>query len=236
LEEFIGFGLVSLVILGLFLGMKKIFNRKKNLFEYDDEIILDNNIVHYGPFSGSLMYPHRKFIFLLAFSSSFLSADWTRTIDGWGINSYSNENLVIHKTGEDTSTNFYLEMARPFCITSEPTVTIPIGNSKFSIDSEIEATMTVDRGKPKDIVLEVGNIIGESPNFDYVLKIAYFPSIRGGKTFDIKFDSNSSLDDMSFSIAGMSHAIKHSERMCMSGYDFQEPEIQETSLISVKSS
>jgi hypothetical protein len=231
LEEFIGFGLVSLVILGLFLGMKKIFNRKKNLFEYDDEIILDNNIVHYGPFSGSLMYPHRKFIFLLAFSSSFLSADWTRTIDGWGINSYSNENLVIHKTGEDTSTNFYLEMARPFCITSEPTVTIPIGNSKFSIDSEIEATMTVDRGKPKDIVLEVGNIIGESPNFDYVLKIAYFPSIRGGKTFDIKFDSNSSLDDMSFSIAGMPHAIKHSERMCMSGYDFQEPEIQETSLI-----
>ena len=231
MEEFIGFGLVSLVVLGLFLGMKKIFNRKKNLFEYDDEIILDNNIVHYGPFSGSLMYPHRKFIFLLAFSSSFLSADWTRTIDGWGINSYSNENLVIHKTGEDTSTNFYLEMARPFCITSEPTVTIPIGNSKFSIDSEIEATMTVDRGKPKDIVLEVGNIIGESPNFDYVLKIAYFPSIRGGKTFDIKFDSNSSLDDMSFSIAGMSHAIKHSERMCMSGYDFQEPEIQETSLI-----
>jgi hypothetical protein len=177
------------------------------------------------------MHPHRKFIFLLAFSSSFLSADWTRTIDGWGINSYSNENLVLHKTGEDTSTNFYLEMARPFCITSDPTVTIPIGNSKFSIDSEIEANMTVDRGKPKDIVLEVGNIIGESPNFDYVLKIAYFPSIRGGKTFDIKFDSNSSLDDMSFSIAGMSHAIKHSERMCMSGYDFQEPEIQETSLI-----
>jgi hypothetical protein len=231
LEEFIGFGLVSLIVLGLFLGMKKIFNRKKNLFEYDDEIILDNKIVHYGPFSGSLMYPHRKFIFLLAFSSSFLSADWTRTIDGWGINSYSNENLVIHKTGEDTSTNFYLEMARPFCITSEPTVTIPIGNSKFSIDSEIEATMTVDRGKPKNIILEVGNIIGESPNFDYVLKIAYFPSIRGGKNFDIKFDSNSSLDDMSFSIAGMSHAIKHSERMCMSGYDFQEPEIQETSLI-----
>ena len=231
MEEFIGFGLVSLVVLGLFLGMKRIFSKKKNLFEYDDEIILDNKIVHYGPFSGSLMYPHRKFIFLLAFSSSFLSADWTRTIDGWGINSYSNENLVIHKTGEDTSTNFYLEMARPFCITSEPTVTIPIGNSKFSIDSEIEATMTVDRGKPKDIVLEVGNIIGESPNFDYVLKIAYFPSIRGGKTFDIKFDSNSSLDDMSFSIAGMSHAIKHSERMCMSGYDFQEPEIQETSLI-----
>ena len=231
MEEFIGFGLVSLIVLGLFLGIKKITKKKKTLFEYDDEIVLDNNIVHYGPFSGSVMYPHRKFIFLLAFSSSFLSADWTRTIDGWGIDSYSDVNLILHKTGEDTSTNFYLEMARPFCITSEPTLTIPIGNSKYSIESEIEATMTVDRGKPKDIVLEVGNIIGDSPHLDYVLKLAYFPSMRDAKTFNIKFASNSSLDDMSFTIEGMTHAIKHSERMCMSGYDLQEPEITETSHI-----
>jgi hypothetical protein len=166
LEEFIGFGLVGLVILGLFFGIKKITKKKKSLFEYDDEIILDNKIVHYGPFSGSVMYPHRKFIFLLAFSSSFLSADWTRTIDGWGIDSYSDVNLILHKTGDDTSTNFYLEMARPFCILSEPTLTIPVGNTKYSEDDEIQATMTVDRGKPKDIVLEVRNIIGDSPNLD----------------------------------------------------------------------
>ena len=98
MEEFIGFGLVSLIVLGLFFSIKKITKKKKSLFEYDDEIILDNNIVHYGPFSGSVMYPHRKFIFLLAFSSSFLSADWTRTIDGWGIDSYSDVNLILHKT------------------------------------------------------------------------------------------------------------------------------------------
>jgi len=231
LEEFIGFGLVVLIALGLFFGIRKIIRKKRNLFEYDDEIILDNKIVHYGPFSGSVMYPHRKFIFLLAFSSSFLSADWTRTIDGWGIDSYSDVNLILHKTGDDTSTNFYLEMARPFCITSEPTLTIPIGNSKYSIESEIEATMTVDRGKPKDIILEVGNIIGDSPNLDYVLKLAYFPSMRDAKTFNIKFNNSTSLGDISFTIEGMMHAIKHSERMCMSGYDLEEPEITETSLI-----
>lgn len=231
MEEFIGFGLVVLIALGLFFGIRKIIRKKRNLFEYDDEIILDNKIVHYGPFSGSVMYPHRKFIFLLAFSSSFLSADWTRTIDGWGIDSYSDVNLILHKTGDDTSTNFYLEMARPFCITSEPTLTIPIGNSKYSIESEIEATMTVDRGKPKDIILEVGNIIGDSPNLDYVLKLAYFPSMRDAKTFNIKFNNSTSLGDISFTIEGMMHAIKHSERMCMSGYDLEEPEITETSLI-----
>ena len=231
MEEFIGFGLVGLVILGLFFGIKKITKKKKSLFEYDDEIILDNNIVHYGPFSGSVMYPHRKFIFLLAFSSSFLSADWTRTIDGWGIDSYSDVNLILQKTGEDTSTNLYLEMARPFCILSEPTLTIPVGNTKYSEDDAIKATMTVDRGKSKEIVLGVQNVIGEGSDVDYVLKLYYFPSLRDAKSFDIKFGNGSPFKDMSFSIAGLSHAIKHSERMCMSGFDLEEPEITETSRI-----
>lgn len=231
MEEYFGFGLIGLVLVVVFLGIKKIITRKKDLFEYEDEIILDEKMLHYGPFSGSFMYPHRKFILLLTVSSSFLSADWTRTIDGWGIDSYSNENLILHKTGNDTSTNFYLEMARPFCVTSDPTITAPVGNTKYSEDDEIKATMTVDRGKPKDIVLEVGNIIGEGSSIDYVLKLAYFPSIREGKTFEIKFGNSSSLQDMSFTIEGLSHVIKHSERMCMSGLDIYESEMQETSFI-----
>ena len=231
MEEVIGFGLLALMVITGGLGIKTLFKPKKALFEYEDEIILDEKMLHYGPFSGSFMYPHRKFILLLTVSSSFLSADWTRTIDGWGIDTYSNENLILHKTGNDTSTNFYLEMARPFCVTSEPTITAPVGNTKYSEDDEIKATMTVDRGKPKDIVLEVGNIIGEGSNIDYVLKLAYFPSIREGKTFEIKFDNSSSLQDMSFTIEGMSYAIKHSERMCMSGLDIYESEMQETNLI-----
>ena len=231
MEEVIGFGLLALMVITGGLGIKRLFKPKKDFFEYEDEIILDEKMLHYGPFSGSFMYPHRKFILLLTVSSSFLSADWTRTIDGWGIDSYSNENLILHKTGNDTSTNFYLEMARPFCVTSDPTITAPVGNTKYSEDDEIKATMTVDRGKPKDIVLEVGNIIGEGSNIDYVLKLAYFPSIREGKTFEIKFGNSSSLQDMSFTIEGLSHAIKHSERMCMSGMDIYESEMQETNLI-----
>jgi len=231
MEEVIGFGLFALMVITAGLGIKRLFKPKKDFFEYEDEIILDEKMLHYGPFSGSFMYPHRKFILLLTVSSSFLSADWTRTIDGWGIDTYSNENLILHKTGNDTSTNFYLEMARPFCVTSEPTITAPVGNTKYSEDDEIKATMTVDRGKPKDIVLEVGNIIGEGSNIDYVLKLAYFPSIREGKTFEIKFGNSSSLQDMSFTIEGLSYAIKHSERMCMSGLDIYESEMQETNLI-----
>ena len=231
MEEVIGFGLLALMVITAGLGIKRLFKPKKDFFKYEDEIILDEKMLHYGPFSGSFMYPHRKFILLLTVSSSFLSADWTRTIDGWGIDTYSNENLILHKTGNDTSTNFYLEMARPFCVTSEPTITAPVGNTKYSEDDEIKATMTVDRGKPKDIVLEVGNIIGEGSSIDYVLKLAYFPSIREGKTFEIKFGNSSSLQDMSFTIEGMSHAIKHSERMCMSGLDIYESEMQETNLI-----
>ena len=231
MEEVIGFGLLGLIVFTVGLGIKRLLKPKKDLFEYEDEIILDDKMVHFGPFSGSPMYKHHKFIFLLMVSSSFLSADWTRTIDGWGIDSYSNENLVLHKTGNDTSTNFYLEMARPFCVTSEPTITAPVGNTNYSEDDEIKATMTVDRSKPKDIVLKVGNIIGEGPNIDYVFKLKYILSIRDGKSFEIKFGNESRLKDMSFTIEGLPHAIKHSERMCMSSYDIYESDIQETNYI-----
>ena len=232
MEEVIGFGLLALMVITGGLGIKRLFKPKKALFEYEDEIILDEKMLHYGPFSGSFMYPHRKFILLLTVSSSFLSADWDiRTIDGWGIDSYSNENLIMHKTSDSTKSNLYLEMARPFCITSEPTITTPVGNTNYSENDDIKATMTVDRGKPKDILLQIGNILGEGPNIDYVFKLAYFPSFRNGKTFHIKFDNDTRLEDMSFTIEGLSNAMKQSEKMCMSTYDFYEEEMQETNLI-----
>ncbi|MDA9903626.1 hypothetical protein N9X19_01260 [Gammaproteobacteria bacterium] len=232
MEEVIGFGLLALMVITVGLGIKRLFKPKKALFEYEDEIILDEKMLHYGPFSGSFMYPHRKFILLLTVSSSFLSADWDiRTIDGWGIDSYSNENLIMHKTSDSTKSNLYLEMARPFCITSEPTITTPVGNTNYSENDDIKATMTVDRGKPKEILLQIGNILGEGPNIDYVFKLAYFPSFRNGKTFHIKFNNDTRLEDMSFTIEGLSNAMKQSEKMCMSTYDFYEEEMQETNLI-----
>jgi hypothetical protein len=232
MEEFIGFGLLTLMVITGGLGIKRMLKPKKALFEYEDEIILDEKMLHYGPFSGSFMYPHRKFILLLTVSSSFLSADWDiRTIDGWGIDSYSNENLIMHKTSDSTKSNLYLEMARPFCITSEPTITTPVGNTNYSENDGIKATMTVDRGKPKEILLRIGNILGEGPDIDYVFKLAYFPSFRNGKTFHIKFDNDTRLEDMSFTIEGLSNAIKQSEKMCMSSYDFYKEEMQETSFI-----
>ena len=232
MEEVIGFGLLALMVITAGLGIKRLFKPNKDFFKYEDEIILDEKMLHYGPFSGSFMYPHRKFILLLTVSSSFLSADWDiRTIDGWGIDSYSNENLIMHKTSDSTKSNLYLEMARPFCITSEPTITTPVGNTNYSENDDIKATMTVDRGKPKEILLKIGNILGEGPDIDYVFKLAYFPSFRNGKTFHIKFDNDTRLEDMSFTIEGLSNAMEHSEKMCMSSYDLEEPEMQETNLI-----
>ena len=50
MEEFIGYGLVGVIVLLLVLGVKKLFTKKKNSYDYEDEIILDNDMVHYGPF------------------------------------------------------------------------------------------------------------------------------------------------------------------------------------------
>tara|TARA_B100001027_G_scaffold185650_1_gene137989 strand:- start:245 stop:925 length:681 start_codon:yes stop_codon:yes gene_type:complete len=223
MEEYIGFGLVALILVGLFLTIKKIFTKKKKLHE--DEIILDNDMVHYGPFSGSLDKSYRKHILLLAVSSSFLAADIElRTIDNWGISSWDNETLLLQKTSYDTNSNLYIEMERPFCICTDPVITTDSGNTNYNIGDRIEAVMTVDEHKPKKIVFDVKSI---SDNGSYLLKPKYYPSLRYAEIIKIKFAQNVDMDEMVFNTRGMSSAMKQSERICFSEYPLNESEIED---------
>jgi hypothetical protein len=225
MEEFIGFGLVAFFITGLVLTIRKVFTKKKDLYEYEDEIILDNDMVHYGPFSGSSDKSYRKHIFLLAVSSSFLSADIEfRTIDNWGINSWGQEALILQKTSDDHQSNFYIEMNRPFCICTDPVITTPSRTSNYNIGDKIEAVITVDDFKPKKVVFDVKNIFD---NGTYLLKPKYYPSLRYAEIIKIKFAQNVSLDDMLFNTKGMSNAMKQSERICFSDYQLKESEIED---------
>ena len=225
MEEFIGFGLVALFITGLVIKIKKAFTKKKDLYEYEDEIILDNDMVHYGPFSGSLDKSYRKHTLLLAVSSSFLTADIElRTIDNWGISSWDNETLLLQKTSYDTNSNLYIEMERPFCICTDPVITTDSGNTNYNIGDRIEAVMTVDQHKPKKIVFDVKSI---SNNGSYLLKPKYYPSLRYAEIIKIKFAQNVDMDEMVFNTRGMSSAMKQSERICFSEYPLNESEIED---------
>tara|TARA_S200000501_G_scaffold50562_1_gene40531 strand:+ start:1729 stop:2415 length:687 start_codon:yes stop_codon:yes gene_type:complete len=225
MEEFIGFGLVALFITSLVLIIKKVFTKKKDLYEYEDEIMLDNDMVHYGPFSGSSDKSYRKHILLLAVSSSFLNADIElRTIDNWGINSWGQEALILQKSSDNHQSNFYIEMNRPFCICTDPVITTPSGTSNYNIGDRIEAVITVDNFKPKKIVFDVKNIFDDGT---YLLKPKYYPSLRYAEIIKIKFAQNVSLDDMLFNTKGMSNAMKQSERICFSDYQLKESEIED---------
>ena len=229
MEEFIGFGLVALFIAGVVLTIRKAFTKKKDYYEYEDEIILDNDMVHYGPFSGRIKNPCQKLVLLAAFSSSFLSADIElRTIDNWGISSWGEETLVLQKTSDNHQSNFYIEMERPFCICTDPIITTPSGASNYNIGDKIEAVITVDTYKPKKAVFEIKNIFEDGT---YLLKPKYYPSLRYAEIIKIKFAQNVELDDMLFNTKGMSNAMRQSEKICLSGYDLKVPELQETSLI-----
>ena len=229
MEEFIGFGLVALFITGLVITIKKIFTKKKGLYEYEDEIILDNDMVHYGPFSGSFDKSYRKHILLLAVSSSFLSADIElRTIDNWGISSWDNETLLLQKTSYDTNSNLFIEMERPFCICTDPVITTDSGNTNYNIGDRIEAVMTVDGRKPKKIVFDVQSI---SDNGSYLLKPKYYPSLRYSEIIKIKFAQNVEMDEMLFNTKGMSNAMKQSERICFSDHELKAEAVQETNRI-----
>ena len=225
MEEFIGFGLVALFITSLVLIIKKVFTKKKDLYEYEDEIMLDNDMVHYGPFSGSSDKSYRKHILLLAVSSSFLNADIElRTIDNWGINSWGQEALILQKSSDNHQSNFYIEMNRPFCICTDPVITTPSGTSNYNIGDRIEAVITVDDYKPKKVVFDVKNIFDDGT---YLLKPKYYPSLRYAEIIKIKFAQNVSLDDMLFNTKGMSNAMKQSERICFSDYQLKESEIED---------
>ena len=225
MEEFIGFGLAALFITTLVLIIKKTFKKKKDLYKYEDEIILDNDMVHYGPFSGSLDKSYRKHTLLLAVSSSFLSADIEfRTIDNWGINSWGQEALILHKKSDDLQSNFYIEMNRPFCICTDPMITTPTETTNYNIGDKIEAVISVDNFKPKKIVFEVINIFDDD---NYLLKPTHYPSLRYAEIIKIKFAQNVELDDMLFNTKGMSNAMKQSERICFSNYQLQESEIED---------
>ena len=229
MEEFIGFGLVALFVTGLVITIKKAFTKKKDLYEYEDEIILDNDMVHYGPFSGSPDKSYRKHIFLLAVSSSFLAADIElRTIDNWGISSWGNETLVMQKTSDNHQSNFYIEMDRPFCICTDPIITTPSGETNYNVGDRIEAVMTIDDYKPKKVVFDVKNIFDDGT---YLLKPKYYPSLRYAEIIKIKFAQNVALDDMLFNTKGMRNAMKQSERICFSDYELDEEVIQETNKI-----
>ena len=225
MEEFIGFGLVALFITGLVLTIKKAFTKKKDFYEYEDEIILDNDMVHYGPFSGSPDKPYRHHILLLAVSSSFLAADIElRTIDNWGINSWGSETLVMQKTSDNHQSNFYIEMDRPFCICTDPIITTPSGETNYNVGDRIEAVITVDDYKPKKVVFDVKNIFDDGT---YLLKPKYYPSLRYAEIIKIKFAQNVALDDMLFNTKGMRNAMKQSERICFSDYQLKESEMED---------
>ena len=225
MEEFIGFGLAALFITTLVLIIKKTFKKKKDLYKHEDEIILDNDMVHYGPFSGSLDKSYRKHILLLAVSSSFLSADIEfRTIDNWGINSWGQEALILHKKSDDLQSNFYIEMNRPFCICTDPMITTPTETTNYNIGDKIEAVISVDNFKPKKIVFEVINIFDDD---NYLLKPKHYPSLRYAEIIKIKFAQNVELDDMLFNTKGMRNAMKQSERICFSDYELEESEIED---------
>ena len=225
MEEFVGFGLVALFITGLVFTIKRLFTKKKDLYEYEDEIILDNDMVHYGPFSGSPDKPYRHHILLLAVSSSFLSADiGLRTIDNWGISSWDNETLVLQKTSYDTNSNLYIEMERPFCICTNPLITTAPGETNYNIGDRIEAVMTVDERKPKKIVFDVQDIFEDG---SYLLKPKYYPSLRWSQIIKIKFAQNVEMDEMLFNTKGMSSAMKQSERICFSEHPLNESEIED---------
>jgi len=148
-----------------------------------------------------------------------------RTIDNWGIDNWGNDTLMMQKTSDNTKSNLYIEMNRPFCICTDPIITTPMQSSTYNKGDKIKATMTVDHYKPVDIIFEVDTILDDG---DYVLRPRYYPSLRDADIVKVKFEHNVPLDDILFNTKGMTNAMKQSEKICLSIFELEESEMKDT--------
>jgi len=215
------FGLIALTV--LIYSISKLIKRRKKLNQ--DLLLEDIDTIHYGPFSGQ--YSIRRYILTLLLCSSqvvFAGID-LRTIDNWGIDSWGSDALMLQKTSDSTKSNLYIEMSRPFCICTDPVITTPIGKSNFNEGDKIEATMMVDNYKPVDIIFEVDSILDDD---EYLLRPRYYPSLRYASIVKIKFENDTPLQDISFHTKGMTNAMKQSEKICLSIFELEEHEMQDT--------
>ena len=216
--------ILSLIVLtALITPLYKLIKRRRKLKQ---ELLLEDiDTIHYGPFSGQ--YSIRKYVltFLLC-SSQIVFADINlRTIDNWGIDNWGNDTLMMQKTSDNTKSNLYIEMSRPFCICTDPIITTPMQSSTYNKGDKIKATMTVDNYKPVDIIFEVDTILNDD---EYVLRPRYYPSLRYADIVKIKFENNVLLDDMLFNTKGMTNAMKQSEKICLSIFELEESEMKDT--------
>ena len=227
MEEFIGYGVVVIVLATLIFLFRKLFKRNNNSLGNGDEIILDSDMVHYGPFSGNPGRQHfRKFVFLLSISSSFLAADIElQTIDNWGISSFGSETLMMQKTSEDSHSNLFIEMRRPFCICAEPMITTSVLTKKYNIGDHIEAQMTINKLRSKKMMFVVKSIFDDGV---HLLKLRHYPSIRDADNIKVRFSSNIASKEMFFDTKGMSKAMKQSETICFSEYILGQSEDENT--------
>ena len=227
MEEYIGYGLVVIILATLIFLFKKLFKRNKDSLGNEDEIILDSDMVHYGPFSGSPDQQHfRKFVFFLSISSSFLAAEIElQTIDNWGISSFGSETLMMQKTSDDSQSNLFIEMSRPFCICTEPMITTSILTKKYNVGDHIEAQMIINKLKSKKMMFVVKSVFEDGV---HLLKLRHYPSIRDADNIKVRFLSNIASEEMLFDTRGMSKAMKQSERICFSEYILGQSEDETT--------
>tara|TARA_B100001123_G_C15077325_1_gene934198 strand:+ start:121 stop:639 length:519 start_codon:yes stop_codon:yes gene_type:complete len=162
-------------------------------------------------------------IFLFMSYSTHSEIDIT-TLDNFGIFSTSEHNLIISKQGNKDRNSFLAyRMERPFCVCSNPVISLPSGTEELEVGSELEATIQVDLKKGVDTLLRVLQIFDSG---HLLLRPLQFPTFRSSSLVKVKTEYGISE---TFSTKGIDEAMKQSRRMCESEflYEYVEPKAKE---------
>ncbi|MFL2697936.1 MAG: hypothetical protein ACJ0F4_01895 [Gammaproteobacteria bacterium] len=161
----------------------------------------------------------------LASLSSFIFSEVSlQTLDDFGIYSTSEHDLVVSKSGQNDRLSFFaFRMDRPFCICSNPAISIHKGDAEIETGSTLKGSIQVDMKKRVDTLFKVLDIFDSG---HLLLRPLHFPTFRSSSVVKVKTEHGISE---TFITKGINSVMEQSKQMCESEFLFEyvEPKAEE---------
>ena len=170
------------------------------------------------------MYRLVLYVCILIFSSTNFSEVDIITLDNFNIYSTSEHDLIVNKRGNKDRVNFLaFRMDRPFCICSNPVISIPKGDIEVEVGSNVKGSIQIDLKKGVDTLLRVLQVFDSG---HLLLRPLQFPSFRSASVIKVRTEHGF---QETFITKGIDSVMEQTKRMCESQflYEYVEPKPEE---------
>jgi hypothetical protein len=219
--EILAASVIWLLALTIYLFVRRLRKPKP----VDDIKLQKIHVMRLGPFSGQgNSFKGKSVIFMMLLSTLSYAEVSIRTLDNFYIDDFSENELTVAKTAEDsedgTQLGFHVE--RPHCIPNYPYLMMEVPK-EIHKGVNVYAKMSVDKNKPKKTKLYLEFVMDVSGG----RKVGWFalrdfPSFYNAAKVDVKFQPISGMKNQTFVLEGLKDSTYQAQQICKSGHMLRE--------------